>query len=151
MYDDEFGYENEPAFAEDAVPDKATPAAPHIPMRVQFPTAGSNYLGGTSDGWEYRTVFGGAKLATTYLMVHQFLQEEGYGDLPIPSAAEIKLFRRPRHPQLQLFNERGYIHNPVKILFSNMPGQRNNLIVCIYNETAPDHLLRFHGVLPLKK
>lgn len=141
---DEFGFTEEDIPAVEAV---ETPAEPHIPMREQFPPEGSEYLGGHSDGWEYRSVFGGSRLAYTFEMVKQFLQEEGYGDVPIPASAdEMKLFRRPIHPQLQLFTERGYIHNPVKILFSGVRGQRNNLILCIYNEQIPDHLLRFHGV-----
>ncbi|MBL7780869.1 MAG: hypothetical protein JNM22_06590 [Saprospiraceae bacterium] len=116
-------------------------------MRQQFPPAGSEYLGGRSDGWEYRSVFGGSRLAYTYDMVRQFLRDEGYGDVPVPASAdELKLFRRPRQHQLELFAERGYIHNPVKILFSSERTQRNSLILCIYNEQAPDHLLRFHGV-----
>lgn len=139
---DEFGFE------EETVESPELPAEPHVPMREQFPLLGSNYLGGTSDGWEYRTVFAGAKLAYTYEMVKQFLQEEGYGDIPLPETAEeLKLFKRPRGKQLQLFRESGYIHNPVKILFPNDPRQRNALILCVYNEQAPNHLLRFHGVV----
>ncbi len=136
---DEFG------FLEAAVP---APAAPHIPMREQFPAAGSNYMGGASDGWEYRSVFAGAKLAYTYEMVRQFLREEGYSGVPVPETVEeLRLFRRPLGRQLQLFNEQGYIHNPIKILFSSDPRQRNTLILCVYNEQAEKHLLRFHGVL----
>ena len=139
---DEFGFE------EETVEPPELPAEPHVPMREQFPLPGSNYLGGTSDGWEYRTVFAGAKLAYTYEMVKQFLQEEGYGDIPLPETAEeLKLFKRPRGKQLQLFRESGYIHNPVKILFPNDPRQRNALILCVYNEQASGHLLRFHGVM----
>jgi len=148
MHYDEFGFleEEEEQSVAEAV--EAVPLVPHVPMREQFPEAGSDYLGGHSTGWEYRSIFGGSKLVYTYEMVKQFLQEEGYGDVPIPATAdELKLFRRPRQSQLQLFAERGYIHNPIKILFSNERGQRNNLILCIYNEQAPDHLLRFHGVL----
>jgi hypothetical protein len=137
---DEFGFE-ETAEQPDA------PAGPRVPMREQFPVPGE-YLGGTSDGWEYRSVFAGAKLAYTYDMVKQFLQEEGYGDVPLPETADdLRLFKRPRSQQLQLFGERGYVHNPVKILFPNDPKQRNTLILCIYNEKEPQHLLRFHGVL----
>ena len=137
---DEFGFE------ETGEPAEQT-AGPHVPMREQFPPAGSSYLGGTSDGWEYRSIFAGSKLAYTYEMVKQFLQEEGYGDVPLPETAEeLRLFRRPRGRQLQLFSERGYIHNPLKIIFP--PGQRNTLLLCVYNEKAPGHLLRFHGVTP---
>ena len=137
---DEFGFE-EPA----ELPEP--PAEPHMPMREQFPLPGSNYLGGSSDGWEYRSVFAGSKLAYTYEMVKQFLREEGYGDVPLPETAEdLRLFKRPRGRQLQLFGERGYVHNPVKILFPNNSRPRNALILCVYNEQAPQHLLRFHGV-----
>lgn len=137
---DEFGFEE---IAEQTEP----PAEPHVPMRGQFPPAGAEYLGGTSDGWEYRSVFAGSKLAYTYEMVKQFLREEGYGDVPLPETAEeLRLFKRPRGRQLQLFGENGYVHNPVKILFPNGLRQRNALILCVYDEQAPDHLLRFHGV-----
>lgn len=142
---DDFGFDEIP---EEITEPEEAPAEPHVPMREQFPPAGSNHLGGSSDGWEYRTVFGGAKLAYTYEMVKQFLREEGYGDVPLPATADdLKLFRRPRDRQIQLFAERGYEHNPVKLLFSNMPGQRNVIIVCLYNEQTPDHLLRFHGLV----
>lgn len=141
MIYDEFGFE-------ETAPQPEIPAEPHVPMREQFPLPGSNYLGGASDGWEYRTVFAGAKLAYTYEMVKQFLREEGYGDIPLPETVEeLKLFKRPRGKQLQLFRESGYVHNPVKILFPSDPRQRNALILCVYNEQAPNHLLRFHGVM----
>ena len=113
-------------------------------MREQFPEAGSNYLGGTCDGWEYRTAFLGSRLSFAYEMLKQFLVEEGYADVPLPeTTADLKLFKKPRYAQLQMFADRGYAHNPIKILF---PGQRNTLILCVYNEREPNHLLRFHGV-----
>lgn len=153
-YPDPPEYPDFPDFPDDAaaevvapVPIPEEPAEPHVPMRVRFPEAGVSYLGGVSDGWEYRSIFGGSKLETTYDMVRGFLQEEGYGDVPLPAtAADLRLFRKPRHPQLQLFPERGYIHNPVKILFPEDAKQRNTLILCVYNEQVEDHLLRFHGV-----
>jgi DUF1365 family protein len=81
-------------------------------------------------------------------MVKQFLKEEGYADIPLPETAEdLRLFRRSRSRQLQMFQELGYCHNPVKILFSSDPEQRNTLILCLYNEHAERHLLRFHGIL----
>ncbi len=135
---DEFGF---------VEPEAAAPE-PHVPMREQFPPAGSAYMGGYSDGWEYRSVFAGSTLANSYSMVQQFLQEEGYADVPIPAGAdELRLFRRPRTKQLQLFGERGYVHNPIKILFHSDPKKRNTLILCVYNEQVEGHLLRFHGVL----
>jgi hypothetical protein len=155
---DEFGFyieEDEPASAaqsavsDDVRPDEASLeyGVPHTPIRQAFPEAGSVYLGGTCDGWEYRTVFGGTRLANTYAMLRQFLEEEGYSDIPVPDGADaLNLFRRQRTPQLQLFPERGYIHNPIKILFHPDRNQRNSLILCLYNEQVPDHLLRFHGV-----
>jgi hypothetical protein len=138
---DEFGFEI------DQSPAPQLAEQPHVPIREAFPAAGVEQLGGYSDGWEYRSVFSGSKLAFTYEMVRQFLQEEGYGDVPIPETAEdLKRFRRPKQVQLSLWAERGYIHNPIKILFSDNPKQRNTLILCLYNEAAKGHLLRFHGV-----
>jgi len=135
---DEFGF----------VESEAAPPEPHVPMREQFPPADTAYMGGYSDGWEYRSVFSGSTLANSYAMVRQFLREEGYADVPIPADAdELRLFRRPRAKQLQLFGERGYVHNPVKILFHSDLKKRNVLILCVYNEQADGHLPRFHGVV----
>ncbi|MDV7401039.1 hypothetical protein RZS08_57005, partial [Arthrospira platensis SPKY1] len=73
-------------------------------LREEFPPAGTDYLGGESDGYEYRTVFAGSSLAATYEMVRLFLKEEGYQDVPLPrDAAELKLFRLPtRNKQILL-------------------------------------------------
>ncbi len=123
-------------------------AVPVVPIRTVFPPDGTEYLGGRSDGWEYRTVFAGGRLSTSYEMVVSFLREHGYGDIPIPAHSDdLKLFRRQRTPQLQLFPERGYVHNPIKILFHSDSRMRNALVLCLYNEEAENHLLRFHGVL----
>jgi hypothetical protein len=149
---DEFGFEEPWSDSEAIAPPHEAPALPHVPMREQFPTAGSDYLGGYSDGFEYRSTFAGSKLMYTYDMVREFLREEGYGDIPLPeTAAELRLFKRPKRTQLALFEEHGYVHNPIKILFPNPTRQRNALTVVIYNETAAHHLLRFHGVLPESK
>lgn len=145
---DEYGFEESWSEETETTPPHEAPVEPHVPMRVQFPEAGSDYMGGYSDGFEYRTTFAGSKLAYTYQMVREFLAEEGYGDIPLPaSAEELRLFKRPRHSQLQFFEERGYIHNPIKILFPNPARQRFALTVVIFNEHAENHLLRFHGVL----
>jgi hypothetical protein len=145
---DEFGFDESWSDETAAAPPHEAPAEPHVPMREQFPVAGSEYMGGQSDGFEYRSTFAGSKLAYTYEMVREFLREEGYGDVPLPETAEeLRLFKRPRHPQLCFFEERGYMHNPIKILFPNPARQRNSLTVVIYNEAAENHLLRFHGVL----
>jgi len=149
LHYDEFGFveewEKESPISDT---DDTQPSEPHVPMREQFPEAGSNYLGGSCDGWEYRTAFTGSRLSYAYEMLKLFLKEEGYADVPLPEhAAELKLFKKPRRAQLQLFLESGYAHNPVKILFPADPRQRNTLILCVYNEQEPGHLLRFHGVV----
>lgn len=122
-----------------------------MPIRDDFPTAGSpSYLGGHCDGWEYILYFSGSTLQKTYEMIQQFLQEEGYANVPIPTDAEaLKYFKQPkRNTQLQLFSENGYIHNPIKILFPARAPMRHSLALHLYNEQAPQHLLRFHRVLP---
>ena len=118
-------------------------------LREEFPAAGSDYLGGESDGYEYRTVFAGSSLEATYEMVRQFLREEGYGDIPLPrNAGELQLFRlATRNKQILLFEDNGYVHNPIKVLFPLDRRKKTTLILCIYNEAAPQHLLRFHRVL----
>lgn len=115
-------------------------------LRNDFPPAGSDYLGGTSDGYVYRTVFAGATLSHSYEMVKQFLLDEGYKDLPVPATVdELKMFRlSTRNRQILMFEDNGYVHNPVKILFPSDARQKRALILEIYNEAAPGHLLKFH-------
>lgn len=118
-------------------------------LREDFPPADTDYLGGYSDGYEYRTVFAGSKLEHSYEMVRQFLKEEGYTDIPLPrDAAELERFRLPtRNKQILLFEDNGYVHNPVKILFHNDRRKKSTLILCVYNEADEQHLLKFHRIL----
>lgn len=121
-----------------------------MPIRDEFPAAGNpSYLGGVCDGWEYRIAFSSGSLQKTYDMLLQFLEEEGYGKVPVPAnAEELRLFKIPRrNEQMQLFAENGYVHNPIKILFPHKPLLRNTLELRIYNTEAPQHLLRFHNRL----
>lgn len=117
-------------------------------LRDNFPEAGSDYLGGKSDGYEYCTIFSGSTLENSYAMCRQFLKEEGYADIPLPKdAKELALFRlQTRNKQILLFEDNGYVHNPVKILFPDDRRKRNMIILCIYNENSPGHLLRFHRI-----
>ena len=117
-----------------------------LPMRKAFPAAGEDYMGGKSDGLVYQSTFSGANLAATYDMVRQFLQEEGYQDVPLPKdAEELSKFRLSiRNRQILLFVDNGYVHNPVKILFPIDGRQKRTLILELYNEAAEGHLLRFH-------
>ena len=122
-------------------------------MREDFPAAGSDYMGGESDGYEYRTVFAGSSLRHSFKMIRAFLKEQGYGEVPLPKdTEELLLFRLPtRNKQILLFEDNGYVHNPVKILFPIDRRKRTTLILCIYNENDPDHLLKFHRVLERRR
>jgi len=102
-------------------------------LRDDFPPEGSDYMGGECDGYEYKTIFAGASLDKSYAMVQQFLREEGYSDVPIPrDASELALFRLPtRNKQILLFEDNGYAHNPVKILFSS-DGRRKNFLLFFF-------------------
>lgn len=104
-------------------------------------------LGGESDGLVFRTAFGGASLEKSYEMICAFLQEEGYEDVPLPKDAdELNKFRlNTRNQQVLLFEDNGYVHNPIKILFPNDRRKKRVLLLEIYNEKAEGHLLRFHG------
>lgn len=121
-------------------------------LRTEFPPAGTEYMGGTSDGWEYQTVFAGSTLAASYEMVRQFLVEEGYEDVPLPATTEELLRFRlaTRNKQILLFEETGYVHNPIKILFPTDRRKKRVLILRVYNEQISQHLLRFHRVLDEK-
>jgi hypothetical protein len=46
-----------------------------------------------------------------------------------------------------MFEDNGYVHNPIKILFPQDRRKRSTLILCIYNEADPQHLLKFHRIL----
>ena len=120
-----------------------------MPLRENFPEANSEYLGGQSDGYEYKTIFAGSSLQHSFDMIKVFLEEEGYKNIPLPrDANELLLFRLPtRNKQILLFEDNGYVHNPIKILFPLDRRKRNTLILCIYNEVDPEHLLKFHKIL----
>lgn len=121
-------------------------------LRESFPEAGSDYLGGESDGYEYRTTFSGSSLKSSFEMVRLFLKDEGYGDVPIPSGIEeLAHFRlSTRNKQILLFEDNGYCHNPVKILFPVDRRNKRTLLLHIYNEKDPLHLLKFHRKLGKK-
>ncbi len=122
-------------------------------LRDDFPKAKEEYMGGLSDGWCYETNFAGASLEVSFNMVKTFLEEEGYGDIPLPAdAEELLLFKIPtRNQQILMFEDNGYVHNPIKILFPNKNRIKNTLILRIYNELAPNHLLKFHKVEERRK
>lgn len=115
-------------------------------LRENFPSSDIEYQGGTSDGYCYQSCFAGATLEHCLEMIRAFLMEEGYGELPLPKdAAELKLFKNPnRNRQLLMFEDNGYVHNPIKILFPQDSRKSKMLILEIYDEKAPNHLLRFH-------
>jgi len=120
-----------------------------MPIRSSFPEAGSNYMDGESDGYQYTTIFSGSTLEASYDMLKKFLEEEGYKDLPIPSnAKELLLFKHPKGGnQIDLFHESGYRHNPIKIKFHKHRRKATTLILHLFNEEGEQHLLRFHDVL----
>ncbi len=115
-------------------------------LRDNFPSSDSEYLGGQSDGYEYKTIFAGSSPEQSYEMVRQFLREEGYKDVPIPKDfKELQLFRLPtRNKQILMFEDNGYVHNPIRILFPVDRRKKKTLILCLYNEADPQHLLKFH-------
>lgn len=118
-------------------------------LRENFPKQGEEYLGETSpDGWQYQIIFRGRTLSDAYQMVRNFLEEEGYEDIPLPKdAEELALFRlKTRNKQVLLFEDNGYVHNPVKILFPLDRRKKTTLILNIFNENTPNHLVKFHRI-----
>lgn len=118
-------------------------------LRSEFPNSGEEYQGVICDGTVFRIGFTGSTLEDAYKMVIQFLKEEGYENVPIPADIQtLEKFRlKTRNRQILLFEDNGYVHNPIKILFPNDNRKKRVLMLEIYNENAPNHLLRFHGKL----
>ncbi|MEL7220369.1 MAG: hypothetical protein AAGJ93_03555 [Bacteroidota bacterium] len=118
-----------------------------IPMREAFPAADTTYMGGESDGDMYQSTFAGGSLEDSYRMITAFLEEEGYEGLPLPKdVEELKHFQlNTRNRQVLMFEDNGYVHNPIKILFPLDRRKKSTLILCVYNEEAENHLLRFHN------
>lgn len=115
-------------------------------LRTDFPTEPGVYEGGEYDGYCYRSRFIGSGFDQILKMIRQFLKEEGYGELPLPKdAEELSRFKIPtRNKQILMFEDNGYVHNPIKILFPEDARKGKMLILEIYDEKAPNHLLRFH-------
>ena len=125
---------------------------PKTSLRKSFPAADTDYMGGRSDGQVYTSNFAGKDLRATFDMVRAFLNEEGYKDIPIPADVEelLQFQLATRNRQVLLFEDNGYVHNPVKILFPLDRRKKSTLILKIYNEAAEQHLLRFHNKLEEK-
>jgi hypothetical protein len=115
-------------------------------IRSDFPEEGNDYLGGESDGLVYKSLFAGRNITDSFEMIKQFLKEEGYADVPLPANSdELLQFRlKTRNKQILLFEDNGYVHNPVKILFPIDSRNKHALILLLYNEKSEGHLLRFH-------
>lgn len=115
-------------------------------LRENFPPYGSEVLGGTSDGLVYTTAFVGTSLTATLGLIRLFLDEQGYAEVPLPRTdAEMLAFLQPErgcHPSL--FEQPSYAHNPVRVTLPKRDRLRRKLVVELYNEAAPEHLLRFH-------
>jgi len=107
---------------------------------------GSKVFGGESNGLVYKTAFFGTTLDASFDMVVTFLQEQGYGDVPCPKdAEELQAFLAPPTNGVQgLFDQPCYAHNPIRISFVRGDRKRRKLELELYNENAPNHLLRFH-------
>lgn len=120
-----------------------------VTLRRNFPQAGEEFLGEPCDGYVYRTLFSGSSAESTLSMIRTFLYEQGYDEIPLPKCMEelmaFKLSTRNR--QILMFDDNGYCHNPVKILFPSGTWNRKALILEVYNESAENHLLRFHNKL----
>lgn len=115
-------------------------------IRDNFPPMGSKIFGGESNGLIYKTAFFGTTLAASYEMVVAFLNEQGYEDVIRPKdAEELKAFLAPPNNGVQgLFEQPCYAHNPIRISFVRGDRKRRKLELELYNEVAPNHLLRFH-------
>ena len=105
-------------------------------IRFNFPKKGD----GESDGWVFKTGFGGNTIEDAYNKLIIFLNENGYEDIPIPKNTDELHFFADKDGN---GNDGGYEHNPIAISFSAY--QTSELWLSLFNENYPNHLLMFHN------
>ncbi|MFK8054722.1 MAG: hypothetical protein AB8F78_01275 [Saprospiraceae bacterium] len=122
-------------------------------IRHDFPQIGSEFFGGQCNGLVYNTAFFGTTLQASFEMVKAFLDEQGYEDVLRPKDAdELRIFLSPPNNGVQgLFDQPCYSHNPIRISFVRGDRKRRKLVLELFNENAPNSLLRFHKRLDPKQ
>ncbi|MBK6606089.1 MAG: hypothetical protein IPO06_06295 [Leptospiraceae bacterium] len=101
-------------------------------FRYNFPKEGVDGF----DGYTYTKIFGGDSLDEAYDKLKEFLENNGYADIPVPNDTD----------ELYLLfgsdEEESYKHNPISISFS--PYNKTEIWLTLHNEEFPNHLLMFH-------
>lgn len=108
-------------------------------FRYNFPKEGVDGF----DGYTYTKIFGGDSLDEAYDKLKEFLENNGYADIPVPNDTD----------ELYLLfgsdEEESYKHNPISISFS--PYNKTEIWLTLHNEDYPNHLLLFHDKYDLDK
>lgn len=90
-----------------------------------------------SDGYAFTRIFSGRTTIEAYEKLKIFLSENGYRDIPVPEDLD-ELYLMMGEDRL----EGKYKHNPIEISFFSY--NTKQLLLTIYDESYPNHLLLFH-------
>ena len=93
------------------------------------------------DGWVCSFAFDGENEDESFSKLRSFLENEGFGDIPLPPSAR-RLFWDYLKPDDD-GNFGTYVWHPIKIGIDWY--QVNGLILGIYNEDCPDHMALWEG------
>ena len=95
------------------------------------------------DGWVYQTAFDGDTEEESFDNLRKFLQENGFGDIPMPQNARRLWFDYLRPDDNGNFVR--FIWHP--IIISQSEYHKNGLVLSIYNEQIEDHLKLWEEVV----
>ncbi len=101
-------------------------------IRNNFPKERESYEGGTSDGWCYHIDFWGENNDQVLNAVRNFLNKEGYEDIPLPLTAE-RLWWDYLRPK----TEGKFVWHPI-IIYQSVY-KTNAIELHIYKENHPEH------------
>lgn len=112
-------------------------------IRNNFPPKGSEYRGGMSDGWCYRTSICSSDPEVDLVpTIRKFLDDEGYSSVPLPPNAE-RLWRDYLLADAKAGSARNYVWHPV--IISQCSYYENGVDIFIFNEKYPDHQAMWDG------
>ena len=103
-------------------------------IKNNFPKNMEEYKGGKSDGWCFRIDLWAETENKVIEMIKEFLNNEGYSDIPIPKAERLWWdYLRPDSNGI----EGSFIWYPIQIYQNSY--KKNAVSLFIYNENHPEH------------
>ena len=110
-------------------------------IKNDFPKERESYKDGTSDGWCYHIDFWADTDEEVLKSVRDFLNEEGYADVPLPTVERLWL------DYLKPVNGARYVWHPIIIYASEY--KTTALELHIYNESHEEHKTLWADILEI--